>query len=168
MKTAFWISFAAATVVYLIMVLWSLPAISQAAGGLVPFDMRPGGYSHAEARAFLAQLSDEGRLLYQGTQHWLDSAYPALLGLTLALGMMVIYGGIFGKIGAALAVLVAVTDYLENAAVAVLLKADLGDVSEAMVAAASRWTVAKSGLSTVVFVALMVGALRVAWRRWKA
>lgn len=168
MKTAFWISFAAAVAVYLGMVLWTLPAISQAAGGLVPFDMRPGGYSGDEARLFLAQLSDDGRALYLGTQHLLDSIYPALLGLTLVLAMLLVYPGAAGKIGAVLAVFAAGADYLENVAVTIILKVDLTLVSDAMVATASRWTLLKSGLSSVVFVALLLGVSRLVWRRWKA
>ena len=64
--------FAATIGLYLVMLLWSLPKIAAEAGGLTPFDMRPGGYSLAEARAFLAALSPEGTAFYLGVQHRLD------------------------------------------------------------------------------------------------
>lgn len=61
----------------------TLPKISAAAEGLLPFDLRATGYSEAEAQAFLTALSPEGRALYQGTQHRLDTLYPPLLALVL-------------------------------------------------------------------------------------
>jgi hypothetical protein len=56
----FWLVVAATLGVYLVMVLWSIPRISAEAGGLPVFDLRPGGYTFEEARAFLAALSPEG------------------------------------------------------------------------------------------------------------
>ena len=41
----YWVVVAAMVTNYLTMVLWSLPLVSEMAGGGVPFDMRPGGYS---------------------------------------------------------------------------------------------------------------------------
>ena len=73
--------FLAGAGVYAAMLLWTLPAITEAAGGLMPFDMRPFGYTHTEAVNFLAALTPEGLSLYLGPQAWLDRAYPALLGL---------------------------------------------------------------------------------------
>lgn len=168
MKTTFWICFFAATGLYLVMVLWSLPLISEAAGGDVPFDMRPTGYSGEEARAFLTALSDEGRAFYLAVQHRLDSIYPGLLGVTLALGLMLVYRGWVAALGVVLSAGVALADYMENMAVATMLRVGPEGVSDAMADAASGWTLLKSGLSTVVFLALLIGALRIGWRRWLA
>ncbi len=82
-RLAFWLLFAATLGVYATMLGWTLPAISAAAGGLPAFDMRPGGYSFDEAKAFLAALSPEGKALYLDVQHKLDTAYPGLLAATL-------------------------------------------------------------------------------------
>ncbi len=60
----FWLLFAVMLGDYLAMVLWSIPALSRDAGGLAVFDMRPGGYSFDEARAFLAALSPDGARFY--------------------------------------------------------------------------------------------------------
>jgi hypothetical protein len=46
-----WIAFAIAACIYGVMPVWTLPAISQAAGRLPPFDIRPAGYSLEEAQA---------------------------------------------------------------------------------------------------------------------
>ena len=47
---ATWTALAVAACLYATMTLWTLPEIAQAAGGLPPFDMRPGGYDFDEAR----------------------------------------------------------------------------------------------------------------------
>lgn len=82
-KLAFWALFAVTMGVYGTMLPWSLPAVSAAAGGLMPFDMRPGGYDAGEARAFLAVLPPDGVVFYRDVQHRLDIAYSALLAATL-------------------------------------------------------------------------------------
>ena len=79
----FWLVFAAMLGNYLAMILWSIPRISAEAGGLAIFDMRPAGYSFEEAKTFLAALSPDGARFYVQVQHRLDSAYPALLAVTL-------------------------------------------------------------------------------------
>ena len=82
-RLGFWLLFAVTLAVYATMLVWTLPAITAAAGGLAPFDMRPSGYSFDEAKAFLTALSPDGKALYLDAQHKLDAAYPALLAATL-------------------------------------------------------------------------------------
>src|SRR5690606_15213956 len=105
---------------------WTLPTLSAAAGGLAPFDMRPGGYGFAEAAAFLGALSPDGRHFYETVQHRLDIAYPGLLALTLFLAIAAAAPrplGLWRYALAAPAFGVAVFDWLENAAVAGMLRA---------------------------------------------
>jgi len=152
---------AAATLsVYAVMVLWSLPKISAAAGGIMPFDMRPGGYSFAEAQSFLATLDPEATAFYLSTQLRLDLLYPALLMLTLVFG-----GYRLGLAGwrrglahfiAAFAVAGAAFDYLENAAIAGMLNAGATGVLPQEVALASQWTMLKSGATSVAGIGLLV------------
>jgi hypothetical protein len=155
----FWLLVAATCAVYAAMALWSLPKIAGEAGGLMPFDLRPLGYAEAEARAFLAGLSDDGRASYLTVQHRLDFAFPALLAATLAWtafrlpppGWRAVR---WVLIGAAVGGMVA--DYLENAAVAAMLSAAPEEVSAERIAAASRWTLLKSLGATV---AMSLGAV---------
>lgn len=67
------------------MVLGSRPVIMAGTGGLMPFDLRLFGYSYAKAQGAMAALSDQGRGLYLTVQLGLDSVYPALMAVTLAL-----------------------------------------------------------------------------------
>ena len=166
---AFCALFAATMAFYAAIVLWSLPRISGAAGGLAPFDLRPAGYDLAQATAFLDALTPAARAQYLGAQHWLDTVYPPLLALTL--GWAILWG--FRDAPAVLrlgllvpAVAGAGFDLLENARVAALLRAD--DVTAGMVARASFATVAKSVATALAMLAALAGLarrIRIARRR---
>ncbi len=172
-SVAFWILFAVTVIVYGVMVLWSLPRIAAAAGGLAAFDMRPTGYTFDEAKAFLAALSPEGAAFYLGVQEKLDSVYPALLGATLFFAIAALAParlGIWRWVLALIAIPGAVFDYLENAAVSVMLTVGVDGLTPAAVEAADRWTVLKSAFTAVAMVTLvllLVARLvrRLLWRR---
>lgn len=155
------LSFCAAMVVFAIMAIWTLPTIQTEAGGMLPFDVRPGGYSQTEAQAFLAALSDEGRALYLGIQHQLDTAYPALLAIFLGLALWVSGAHLpiaLRLLGIVAAVAGSAFDYVENARVALLLTAPVDQIDASLVTAASFATVWKSRLTTIAF-ALLLGFL---------
>lgn len=138
---------------YLAMGIWTLPEITQEADGLLPFDLRPFGYSELQAEDFLNALSDEGRALYAGLQHDMDRVYPALLFAWFWLTFVrlwhppVLWGLLFlAGVGCA-------ADYAENAAVAQLL-----DGFDSQVARwASLMTMLKSAAVTVAFIAVLWG-----------
>ena len=162
-KLLFWSLCGATLAVYLVMALWSLPTVSAGAGGLAPFDMRPGGYSEDEARAFMAAITPEASAFYRDVQQKLDLVYPTLAALTLffALSALLPAGwGTWRYVFASPAVLVGVFDYLENHAVAGLLLAGR-DATPTMIADASQWTVLKAVSTTFVASALLLLLL---WR----
>src|SRR5262245_31693213 len=120
----FWVLFAATLVVYAAMLGWSLPTVSAAAGGLPPFDLRPGGYSLEEAQQFLTALSPDGAAFYLDVQHMLDMLYPPLSSLTMffALAWLLPRGlGVWRFAFAAPALVIAVFDHFEDAAVTAML-----------------------------------------------
>jgi hypothetical protein len=165
----FWVSFLAVCAIYAIMVLWSLPKISAAAGGLAPFDMRPGGYSLEDARSFLSGLSEEGRAFYLSTQHRLDTVYPPLLGLTLALGLWIMSptASLWLRLPlVALAMFGMLADLVENQLVAVLLSMPPGSVDAEPVMMASAATVIKSFLTTIAMSLLLVFTAVWGWAKW--
>ncbi|MBT2130386.1 hypothetical protein [Aliiroseovarius lamellibrachiae] len=164
---AFWGVFVAAMAIYLTMLFWTLPGISAQAGGLFPFDMRPGGYTFEDAQSFLAALTEQGRALYLGPQHVLDLLYPGLLMLTLILGYFLLFSKRWA-IGLSVAAgLAALFDWSENAKVAELLKTDLAIITPEQVASASLLTVLKSGTVTLCMSALLVGAGLALFKRIK-
>lgn len=168
MKRLFWIVFLAMAAVYAAMAVWSLPTIAADAGGLMPFDLRPMGYSFEEATEFLTALSPEGRAFYAGVQHRLDLAYPALLAATLVLAALLLTPSFWLRglvVAASLAGMV--FDYCENGAVARMLAAGPEALTAAQAEAASRWTLLKSLFATVAMTAVLaLGAMHVV-RRWR-
>ncbi|TDK50604.1 hypothetical protein [Antarcticimicrobium luteum] len=166
-RIAYWAVFMAALALYAAMVGGTLPAIARDAGGLTPFDMRPMGYTVAEARAFLAALGDEGRALYLGPQRWLDLAYPVLLAIVLIGAVRMLIRRFWLQLGLSLAALGGMAaDYLENARVAAMLVAG-GAVADELIGAASRATQLKAGLTSLVMLAVCVALARAAWKRWR-
>jgi len=153
---AYWFLVAATVTNYLIMVLWSLPLVSEMAGGDVPFDMRPGGYSFDEAQVFLMGITDAGRDFYLETQQYLDLFYPTLFAITTAFALHHLIPGYWGRTLSVLAIAAGVFDHLDNSAVAVMLRAGPDTLSEAMVSTASNWSLAKSISTTIVLVAVLV------------
>lgn len=146
---------------YLAMALWSLPEIRVEADGLMPFDLRPFGYSPGAAEAFLNALSDEGRVFYAETQHAMDAVFPVLLLAWAGWTIWLLFHGplCWGLI--ALALLGCVADYSENAAVARLLEGFDADLA----VTASRWTMVKSAAAAVVYSAILWRVARLIWRR---
>jgi hypothetical protein len=159
LKPLFWVSLLAAVGVYLTMILWTLPAITAAAGGLAPFDLRPLGYDLAEAQAFLRALPDQGRQLYLDVQQRLDIGYPALLMLVLGLGIALMSPPKFGNwkwLLALTSVPGSLFDYQENMLVRRILISPPDALDPALVAAASSATVLKSALSAISMSVLLV------------
>jgi hypothetical protein len=157
-RVVLWALVAATVAVGLAMTFWTLPRISDAAGGAAPFDLRPFGYSGDEARAFLSALTPEGRALYLGPQRMLDLFYPAALSALLALGLWRITRDRPRAVRrglVAVALLGGLADHLENALVAGLLHIDPAAVTDGAVAWASTATVAKSMLTAAAALALL-------------
>lgn len=162
----FWGLFSLTLLFYLAIVLWALPKVSHAAGGLTPFDLRLLGYSAAEAQAFLDTLTDDGRRFYLGTQRRLDTVFPALLCLTLSWATLWAYRNCSLAWRGLLicpAIALAAFDYFENAQVAALLTAPSVDVE--MIFAASAATIGKSLATTVAMVVLLIGIAMHLWAK---
>lgn len=166
----YWIVVATTLGVYATMLLWSIPRISAEAGGLPVLDLRPGGYSFEEARAFLAALSPQGAAFYATVQHRLDTAYPALLALTLAWSILRLAPagwGIWRWVLAATAIPGMVFDYLENLAVSALLALGPEGITPQMVEAASFRSQAKAAATSVSMTILLVLLAFWAFQRWR-
>jgi hypothetical protein len=166
-RVAFWALFAVTAAIYLVMILWSLPKISAAAGGAMPFDVRPFGYSFDEAHAFLGALSPQGSAFYLNVQHRLDAAYPALLAATLFFAIRALAPGArpLPTLFALVALPGAVFDSLENASVTAMLNAGADRLTPELVARASLWTLLKSVFTTIAMLPLLAFAGMVLWRR---
>jgi hypothetical protein len=168
-RLAFWFLLGATLVVYAMLIFIFGPRLDAAAGGLPVFDLRVGGYTLEEAKAYLAALTPEGREIYLGPVRWIDTLFPGLLAATLYCALVVLLRPRLGgaaRIVALVPIIPAAFDWLENAAVAAMLRAGADGVTAQMVETASRWTVLKWWTDIPVLLATLVLALLAAWRRW--
>ena len=169
-RPIFWTVAAATLTIYAVMLVWSMPFITGEADGQTVFDMRPGGYTFEEARTFLRALSPEGAEFYAAVQHRLDTAYPALLALTLGWSIHLLTPkgwGVARLVLPAIALPGMVFDYWENIDVAGMLKAGPDGVTPAMVAAASFHSQVKAASTTVAMSLLLILLMVWATRRWR-
>jgi hypothetical protein len=166
-QRGYFLLFTATVGIYLVMLTWSLPILSAAAGGLAPFDMRPFGYDLEGAREFLGAIGPSGTRFYLSIQQRIDSIYPALMALTLGIGFLYLGRGLPAWLRVALVAVAlggAVFDYLENGAVAQMLRAGAEGVTAETAATASRWTVLKSAADAIAMTAFVLLAARFGWR----
>lgn len=148
LRRFYWLLVIATAANYGLMLFWAGPKLTAMSktGGL-PFDLRMFGYNHAEAREYVASLSQEGLEFYLQTA-MLDTSFPAMFGLVLGMGgwLLLAHRPLILRIGMALiAACYTLFDYLENAAVARMISFDPAaeTLPIALVATASRWTVMK-------------------------
>lgn len=158
----------AAILVYFLMVFGTLADVERITG-VRAFDMRPTGYSYADALALISALGDEGHHIYLSRQIPLDTVYPALLAISSA-SSLVWLSRSFGstvrwyRAVAAVAYLAATADYAENGLIVWMLNAG-PNVPEALVKAASLASMSKSILSTIVLTTLLIALTELAIRR---
>ena len=158
----------AAILVYFLMVFGTLADVERITG-VRAFDMRPTGYSYADALALISALGDEGRRIYLMRQIPLDTVYPALLAISSASSLLWLSRS-FGstirwyRLVAAMAYLAATADYAENGLIVWMLNAG-PNVPEALVKAASLASMSKSILSTIVLTTLLIALTELAIRK---
>jgi hypothetical protein len=77
----------ASGLMWAVMFFGPLVHLTQLADGLTPFDVRPGGYSYTDARAFLEALGAQGRAYYASPELILDTFYPPLYAVSRGLAL---------------------------------------------------------------------------------
>ena len=157
--------------IYVMMITVTLAHI-EAESGQLPFDLRPLGYNTQDAATLLEGLGVEGRRYYLSHQIPLDTAYPALLALTLVSMMRWLDQSMpthrFVRIGIIVSVGAALCDYAENLGIVAMILS-WPNLSAPLVHASGIATVAKSGLTTAaVIVTILIGFRAVAQRLRRA
>ncbi|SMX50684.1 hypothetical protein [Maliponia aquimaris] len=154
-----------AMMIYLVMFLGTLRYLTDLAV-VLPFDLRPTGYSQVDAAVLLEALGEAGRQYYLMRQVPLDTLYPALLALTL-ISTLRWRAAEFGptlmtSIGVPLAILAATFDYLENLGIGLML---LFGADPTLVQATSTATMLKSALTSAAILAVVAAVAAVLLRR---
>ena len=152
-----------AIIVYFIMLLYTIPQVSEYAPGINLFDLSLTGYSFEYAIKLLDTLGSEGRELYLYRQLPLDFIYPGLFAVSCSL----LLSWLFQKTHETnsrlfyfcyIPVAAGLFDYLENIFIASILTS-YPNVSEVSIFLASSMTIAKSVLTTAFFVLLIIGVI---------
>lgn len=150
-------TFVAAQIVYVIMLSVTLPRLEAMAGGLIPFDMLPGGYDFAAAQNLLDALGEEGRAFYLTRQIPLDLIYPALFALAYGLAWRWLAPRAWPTLlrFSWFPIAAGLTDYAENVFIIRMLTL-YPELPRGLVTAANAATLAKSVLTTITLTALMI------------
>ena len=151
-------------VVYFVMLFYTIPAVQSFSPEMKVFDLLPAGYSHDYAMKLLTSLGDEGRETYLYKQLPLDFIYPVLFSISSFL----LLAWLFSKRSkddsniyylCFVPVFAGLFDYLENIIVIAMVYS-YPDISQNMVALSSAATIVKSGLTTIFFLSLLYGFIR--------
>ena len=160
----------ASGLLWALMFFGPLAHLTDLAGGLTPFDVRPRGYNFAEAKTFLDAIGEQGRVYYATPELVIDTFYPPLYAVSrgLALWWLTMPGRVreaplplklrYALI--AVPILMASLDFVENGCIAVMLWS-WPELSHDVVEVSSLATRVKI-MSGVLTEALM-GALAVIW-----
>ncbi|MEM8539361.1 MAG: hypothetical protein AAGF25_00265 [Pseudomonadota bacterium] len=151
----------AAAGIYLVMINTTLEHI-QSLSGLRPFDMRPGGYSTAQAYALLDALGIDGRQYYLTRQIPLDLLYPGLMALTLVSVLKWLesrgFYRVLAQVGVWLSVGAAIADYLENAGICLMI-ISWPELPTNLIWAASFASISKAVLTTLAVLTVTIGVV---------
>ncbi|MCB2130028.1 MAG: hypothetical protein KDE03_13350 [Rhodobacteraceae bacterium] len=157
-------AYLAAAVTGGVMLVHTMPELRQLAAGQPPFDLRWYGYGADEARGYLMALGTTGRDYYLTVQLRIDTVFPSLAFLAAMAAITGLATGWRRSLLIGIAACETVVDYLENAAIAAMLRAgpDMPDPGQAE--RAGMLTQMKFLL--VLAVALPLGAMILSrWRR---
>jgi hypothetical protein len=155
--------------VYAFMLLVTIPKVMDFSNGMKPMDMMPMGYSVDYVVSLLIVLGNQGRDIYLFNQIPADMLYPMLFGISYCL-LFAYFLNKMGKLDSLwfylclLPILAGGFDYLENIGIIVLL-ANFPDITAWWITVTAVFTVLKSMISTVYFIALIVMLLIFAYRK---
>jgi hypothetical protein len=149
-----------------------LAHVTHLGNGARPFDIRPFGYSYAEARAFLQAIGERGRAYYAFPELTLDMFYPPLYAVSRRLALWWLTMPERAPLPraaryavVAVPLIMASLDLIENICIAIMLWT-WPDLSHAVVRVSS--TATKVKIATGVLTELLMAALAAGWviRTW--
>ncbi|HIB47107.1 MAG TPA: hypothetical protein EYN07_08500 [Flavobacteriaceae bacterium] len=146
--------------VYLFMLLVTIPKTMGFANGMKLLDMLPMGYSHDYANKLFNTLGEDGREIYLTNQIPVDMIYPLLFGLTYSL-LLAYFLKKLNKLKSPLTylsllpIIAGIADYLENIGIITMLKS-YPDLAETTVIVTNTFSVIKSTTTSIFFIVLAV------------
>lgn len=151
------------TIVYLVIVLYSIPEVVKLAPEMKLFDMSPGGYDPIYAEELLRSIGPAGRETYIKLQLPIDFVYPGLFAITYSLMLVWLFGKRIDKksktyLLAAVPALAGLFDYFENFGIILMLRS-FPTVDPAVVRISSLFSIAKSTFTIAFYIMLLFGLL---------
>ena len=141
----------------------TIPKVMSFTGGIKILDMMPAGYTVEYVRTLLEALGEKGRAAYLYNQIPLDMIYPFLFGV----GYCLVFEYILNKLGkldgawfylGLLPLLAGAFDYCENIGIISILTS-YPNISESIVRTTSIFSVAKSLISSIFFIILIINLI---------
>lgn len=158
-KKVLWL-FILTNLVYVIMLVVTIPAVMHFSNGMQLLDMMPMGYDSEYINSLLGALGKEGRQAYLYKQLPVDMIYPLLFGVSYGL----LIGYFLKKLDklnsplfyfCLLPVIAGIADYLENFGIITMLNS-YPEMSQIVMGATSVFSIIKSMTTTVHFTVLLV------------
>lgn len=152
--------FILANIVYILMLVVTIPRTMDFSNGMDLLDMMPMGYDWAYVDKLFSNLGEEGRSTYLTLQLPIDMLYPFLFGISYCL----VIAYFLNKLNrlhspyiflCLLPILAGIADYLENFGIISMLKG-YPDLSEFSVNMTSIFSVVKSTSTSVFFIAIII------------
>ncbi|MCX7549665.1 hypothetical protein [Xanthomarina sp. F2636L] len=146
-------------VVYLFMILVTIPKTMEFSNGMKLLDMLPTGYNLDYVNKLFRTLGENGRETYLTNQIPVDMIYPLLFGLTYSL-LLAYFLKKLNKLKSPfiylllLPIIAGISDYLENIGIIIMLNS-YPDLTEATVNATNTFSVIKSTSTSMFFIALI-------------
>jgi hypothetical protein len=146
--------------VYLFMLLVTIPKTMGFANGMKLLDMLPTGYNHDYVNKLFIALGEDGREIYLTNQIPVDMIYPLLFGLTYSL-LVAYFLKKLNKLKTPLTylsllpIIAGIADYLENIGIITMLNS-YPDLTETTVIVTNTFSVIKSTTTSIFFIALIV------------
>ncbi len=158
--------------VYLTMILYTIPTLSNFAPTLPIFDLAPSGYSFEYANELLFALGSDGRNMYLYTQLPLDFIYPGLFSITYSLLLIWLFRKSFSVDSKVhylffVPLLAGLFDYCENVFIIKMIES-FPNLQVGTVNISSIFTVLKSGFTTLFFILLLIGFIFFLKRRFSS
>jgi len=147
-------------VVYLYMLMVTIPKTMGFSNGMKLLDMLPTGYNKNYVNELFRALGENGREIYLTNQIPVDMIYPLLFGLTYTL-LLAYFLKKLNKLKSPytylclLPIFAGIADYLENIGIITMLKS-YPDLTEISVNATNTFSVIKSISTSIFFIALIV------------
>ena len=152
--------FVITNLVYVFMLLVTIPKVMGFSKGMALLDMMPSGYSSEYIHTLFTTLGNKGREVYLFNQIPIDMIYPVLFGISYCLllafvlnklnklNTILFYGCFFPLIAG-------IADYMENFNIIAMLT-NYPNISSPIATMTNSFTILKSVFTTIYFVILLV------------